>query len=267
MFVLRKYIKRVLSEIKTSEYEELIDRSEMVSSHPIYSGRYQGREHFVKFPSNEIQTLNEFLAYRIYSLYDVKIPDSYHIVFNDKGRLGISTETFEGGIYKGRRAQPKLRDSFNVNVGSMYYVDAMMANWDAAKNVLVNFDKFNNQGELDYRMIDPGGALDFRARGERKGHLFGDEVGELETYLDPKMTRGTGASYVYGGRDDQLAQQKFLAVSWSEIEEMINITQEEVNKELSEHRRQELISEFTNMCNDAKLKLKNRYQYIIDNLQ
>ena len=162
--------------------------------------------------------------------------------------------------------QSKLRDSFNVNVGSMYYVDAMMANWDAAKNVLVNFDKFKNQGELDYRMIDPGGALDFRARGERKGHLFGDEVGELETYLDPKMTRGTGASYVYSGRDDQLAKQKFHAVSWPEIEEMINITHEEVNKELSDHNRQELISEFTNMCNDVKTKLKSRHDYILDRI-
>lgn len=263
MSVLRKYIKRVLSEIKTSEYEELVDRSEMVSSHPIYSGRYQGREYFVKFPSNEIQTLNEFLAYRIYSLYDVKIPDSYHIVFNDEGRLGISTEAFKGGIYKGRRAQPELRDTFNVNIGSMYYVDAMMANWDAAKNVLVNFDKFKNQGELDYRMIDPGGALDFRARGERKGHLFGTEVGELETYLDPEMTRGTGASYVYGGRDDRLAKQKFLAVGWNKIEEMINTTHKEVNKELNEHGRQELVSEFTNMCNYAKNILKSRYDYIL----
>ncbi len=238
----------------------------MKSSHPVFTGTRNDKQHFVKFPSNEIQTLNEFLAYKIYSLYDVKIPDSFNLVFDDGGVVGISTETFSGGIYKGRRAGPDLRKKFNLDVGSMFYVDAFLANWDAAKNVLVNFDKFRHQGEFDYRMIDPGGALNFRAKGQRKGNMFTDDVGELDTLLDRKLTRGTGASYVYSGRDDKVAQEKFKAVNWPEIENMINETISEVLNELKENNRQDLANEFNKECELVKTKLKSRHNYIIGRL-
>lgn len=266
MTFLKKYIKNLISEIKKSDFENLTSRSDMQSSHPVFTGRYKEKDHFVKFPSNEIQTLNEFLAYKIYSLYDVKIPDSFDIVFDDGGVLGISTESFSGGIYKGRRAGHDLRNKFNLDIGSMFYVDAFLANWDAAKNVLVNFDKFKYQGEFDYRMIDPGGALNFRARGERKGNKFTDDVGELDTLLDRKLTRGTGASYVYGGRDDKLAQEKFKSVSWPTIENMINKTCQEVLSELTENSRQDLSIEFSEECKLVKRKLKSRHDYVLARL-
>ena len=267
MSLLKKYIANLVSEIKKSDFENLISRPDMQSSHPVFTGSYKDKDHFVKFPSNEIQTLNEFLAYKIYSLYDVKIPDSFDIVFDDDdGVLGISTATFSGEIYKGRKAGHNLRNKFNLDIGSMFYVDAFLANWDTAKNVLVNFDKFKRQGEFDYRMIDPGGALNFRAKGERKGKMFTDDVGELDTLLNRKLTRGTGASYVYGGRDDALAQEKFKAVSWPEIESMIMETCSEVSDELEENNRQDLAAEFNKECELVKNKLKLRYNYIIGRL-
>ena len=266
MMLLKKYIANLISEIKKSDFQNLTRRPDMQSSHPVFTGQYSEKDHFVKFPSNEIQTLNEFLAYKIYSLYDVKIPDSYHLVFDEGGTVGISTESFSGGIYKGRRAGPDLRNKFNVDVGSMFYIDSFLANWDAAKNVLVNFDKFKHEGEFDYRMIDPGGALNFRARGERKGNKFTDNVGELDTLLDRRLTRGTGASYVYGGRDDKLAQEKFKSVSWSMLESMINKTCQEVLDELAENNRQDLSSEFSEECKLVKRKLKLRHDYILGRL-
>ena len=260
---LKSFISYVIKEIKKSEFDDLERRQDMESSHPIYTGRHNERDYFVKFPSNEIQTLSEFLAYKIYSLYDVKIPDSFSLVFDDDdGSIGISTESFSGGIYKGRRASDNLRSKFNVNVGSMFYIDAFLANWDAAKNVLVNFDKFNKEGELDYRMIDPGGALNFRARGERKDSMFTDDVAELDTLLDRRKTRGTGASFVYSGRDDQLARHKFKSVDWQTIAGMIDQTCEKVVADLNLHGRKDLVQEFESECDLVKRKLAARYRNI-----
>lgn len=264
--LLRKYIKSVLKEIKQSDFETFDPAPLDQSTHDIFRGRYQGKEHFVKFPYEEMQTLNEYLAYRIYSLFDAKIPESFHLVFDEDNAVGIGTELFQGGIYSGHRADEKLRDAFNLDVGSMFYIDAFLANWDAAKNVVVNFDKFKNSNELDYRLIDPGGTMDFRAQGERKGSMFGDEVGELDTLLDPNMTRGTGASYVYGGRNAEKAKQKFLDVSWEEISRMIDETLTEVVNELNEHGREDLSEPFRSYCNKVKPILHKRHQFIMQKI-
>ena len=259
--------RRYLNEIRTSDFSDFEETAG--STHPIYRGSYQEKSHFIKFPDNELQTLNEFLAYRIYSLYDVKIPDSFYLVFNDEGKVGISTEEFKGGIYSGRVASKidlPLYDAFNSTLGNMFYVDSFLANWDAAKNVVVDFDKFSSTGDFDYRSIDPGGALDFRAQGERKGHMFSDDVGELETLLDPKITRGTGASYVYSKRDDNLAKEKFTKVSWNDISQMIESTKQDIIEELIDHERDDLISPFRQMADQAKLKLQKRHNFILQRL-
>jgi hypothetical protein len=255
-----------LDEVKISDYKNAAET--IGSTHPIYKGSYNDKNYYMKFPDNELQTLSEYLSYRIYSLYDAKIPESFHLVFDDDNLVGISTEAFNGKIFRIRRrgTDQHLIDAFTSNLGNMYYIDAFLANWDAAGNVVVDFDKYENEKEFDYRMIDPGGALNFRAQGALKGRMFGDEVGELDTLLDPVMSRGTGGYKVYGNRDDNVARQKFLNVSWSEISSMIEETKQEVLLELSENDRNDLKDEFAKMCNEIKTKLEKRHNYIMNKI-
>lgn len=264
MKTLRSYIKCVLKEVKTSEFDSFESSFADVSTHDIYKGVYKGKNYYVKFPENEMQTLNEYLAYRIYSLYDVKIPESFDLVFNDQNKVGISSESFTGNIYKGRHASDDLRKKFGSSVGNMYYIDAFLANWDAAKNFVVDFDKYNEKGELDYRLIDPGGTLDFRAQGARKGKMFADEVGELNTFLDPNMTRGTGASYVYSGRDNKIAKDKFTSVTWERISSEISNVKDEVVIELKENNRHDLVKDFIDYCDNIKITLEKRHKFILN---
>lgn len=258
--------RNFLDEVKMSDYKNAAET--IGSTHPIYKGSYQDKNYYMKFPDNELQTLSEYLAYRIYSLYDAKIPESFHIVFDDYNLVGISTEAFNGKIFRIKRSgtDQHLIDSFTSNLGNMYYIDAFLANWDAAGNVVVDFDKYEKDNEFDYRMIDPGGALNFRAQGALKGRMFGDEVGELETLLDPVMSRGTGGYKVYGNRNDEVARQKFSSVSWQEISSVIEETKQEVLLELSENDRDDLKDKFIKMCDEVKAKLQKRHSYIINKI-
>lgn len=263
--LLRKFIKNVLNEIKTSEFDSIDFSPRDISTHDIYKGVYKDRNYYIKFPQNELQTLSEYLSYRIYSLYDVKIPDNFYLVFNDQNHVGISSESFNGIVYSGKYAKDDLRKTFGSSFGNSYYIDAFLANWDAAKNVVFNKEKYDSEGVLDYRMIDPGGALDFRAQGARKGRMFSDEVGELKTFLDRSMTRGTGASYVYNERDNRIAKQKFLDVSWNDISLEIDNVKSEVIAELNLNNRRDLVSDFSEYCDNIKTKLAKRHEFILKN--
>ncbi len=72
-----------------------------------------------------------------------------------------------------------------------FVAHAWLANWDSVG--LLHDNVVIHRGKAVH--IDPGGALEYRAMGGKKGGAFAGEVGELETMRDPAMNRASAAVY------------------------------------------------------------------------
>jgi hypothetical protein len=109
-----------------------------------------------------------------------------------QGGLGVASRWMDD-------AQPfNARNPAHINsMRHGFAAHAWLANWDSVglthDNVLVH------NGQAVH--IDPGGALEFRAMGGRKGDAFGNKVGELASMRDPNMNPASAA--VYGGMSAQ----------------------------------------------------------------
>jgi hypothetical protein len=271
---LRKIIKKSLNEIKYSEFSD-IKYSNNASSHDLYTGSRNNKNFYIKFPAGMLQTLVEYLAYRIYELYAEKNPDyvvqpdEIYLVINNN-TVGIATSEGEGRDLSGRSIinfyGKEIYDAFARHVGSRYYIDALMANWDQSKNVLIAI-KQNENGENTFAKstaFDPGGSLTFRAQGAKKGSRFGYDVGELETFLDPAIPGMN--SYIYPYRDEEVAKKIFMSVSIDEIMNRINQVCAEVCEELNNNNFSSLCAEFKAECAEISDKLYNRHIYIMNKI-
>ena len=272
---LRKIIRKQLNEIKYSEFSD-IKSSSNASSHALYTGSRNNKNFYIKFPAGMLQTLVEYLAYRIYELYAEKNPDYviqpdeiYIVINNDT--VGIATSEASGREMNGRNIinfyGKEIYNAFAKHVGSRYYIDALMANWDQSKNVLISI-KQNEKGENTFEKstaFDPGGSLTFRAQGAKKGNRFGYNVGELETFLDPNVP-GTN-SYIYPHRDEEVARKIFMSVGIEDIINRIKLVCVEVCEELNNNGLSSLCSEFKAECNEISDKLYNRHMYIINKIK
>jgi hypothetical protein len=124
-----------------------------------------------------------------------------------------------------------------------FAIDAWLANWDVVGTGYDNlsFDKDGNPVRLD-----SGGSLLYRARGDRKGEAFGDEVGELDTFKNPSNTTGELFS---GMSPDAEANsvKKLEAITPERIDELVDqfVSNPDDNQELKD-------------------KLKARREYILD---
>lgn len=128
-----------------------------------------GRRYYVKTVDSPAHARNEMIAARLYQLAGAptltyvctKMPDQIATewVELDKKRISHLTE----------RERCQARQWLGVH--------AWTANWDA-----VGFDG-DNQGVANGKVLtlDVGGALDFRAQGDPKGHAFGSRVDELDS--------------------------------------------------------------------------------------
>jgi hypothetical protein len=193
----------------------------------------------------DLQLIVEHLAYRVYACYGMRVPESWLV--HDGRRLGLGTRKVPGvsvGSLLRSRAQdleqlkllPQARDVFGG-----FFVDVLLANWDVVglhgDNLLLAADGIHR--------IDPGGALTFRARGDRKGAAFGDHPGELTTIRNPAV--GT-AGRVFAGmtaNDEAHAAAVFRAVPWPELLGVLETTREQTHAvlgELGEAARPDLAS-------------------------
>jgi uncharacterized protein len=77
-----------------------------------------------------------------------------------------------------------------------FVTHAWLANWDAVGTGSDNLGTIDGEPTA----LDLGGALAFRAQGAPKGAAFGDQVTELETMRDPKMS--PDAAKVFGGMNE-----------------------------------------------------------------
>src|SRR5262245_3971016 len=198
---------------------------------------------YVKFPGMtcglddvppDLQLVVEHLAYRIYRCFRVKVPAA-HLVHDDC-QLGLATRKINGpplgGHLRSRNCDldelKRLGKAADVYAG--FFVDVLLANWDVigqtGDNLILAADGI-------YR-IDPGGALTFRASGDRKGEAFGDFPGELTSMKDASV--GT-AGRVFGPmppEHEQHAVGVFRAVEWLALRDVI----EEARAALAAEARQ-----------------------------
>lgn len=124
-----------------------------------------GEKYFVKTSTDNDRVACELLADEFYRAGGVRTVDTKMVrveIDNDQG-----TEMVVGRASKWENMDGKgdYRNGF--------VMDCWLANWDMAA-----MGQANRSGDI---RIDNGGALLYRARGERKGDRFGDEVNEFES--------------------------------------------------------------------------------------
>jgi len=150
-----------------------------------------GQKWLVKSYNTSLQAQNEVAASKIYGAIGVETPHMKLVDLGDayKGGLGVASKYLEDVV------------PFNVNnpahlnaVQANFGAHAMMADWDA---VGASFDNIMINKESGVAvLVDPGGAMLFRAMGDPKGAKFTDTVGEINSMRDPVQNH-TGAK-VFG---------------------------------------------------------------------
>lgn len=153
-----------------------------------------GQKWLVKGYGHDEQARSEVLASHLLRAAGAPAADLklVNLGQSHKGGLGVASRWLDD-------AQPfNARNPAHVkNMQQGFAAHAWLANWDSVglthDNVLIH------NGQAVH--IDPGGALEFRAMGGRKGDAFGNKVGELASMRDPNMNPASAA--VYGGMSQQ----------------------------------------------------------------
>lgn len=169
-----------------------------------------GDRFYVKKPQTEDHARNEVLANRLYELAGVPTPDVY--LSEDASEVGSKILDDILPLSAATDAQlTKLREDFAV--------DAWLANWDVIG--LVDDNVVVSKGTP--QRIDAGGALLYRATGPAKGHMFGNEVGELETLRNPSINPNSAA--IFSKISDEELQdgaERVAAIHPSEIRRAVD---------------------------------------------
>ena len=198
-----------------------------------------GTEYYVKTPKSEMHLKNELLASALYRLAGVDAAYMKHGVGKDG-----SDKLFSAIIPGDTLAETRVSDATKRKIQENFAIDAWLANWDVAgsvdDNIIVDSD------EVPHR-IDLGGALLFRARGDRKGEAFGDEVTELGTLRNSNLNPTAAALFGdMSNADLKASASKLLNVSSEDIDILVDA----------------IFSGDT--ATELKNKLKARRNYILD---
>lgn len=158
-----------------------------------------GVEYYVKFPTAASTeeaykiALNEVRAAQLYRLLGVRVPDVY--MLNIYGQPAVVSKMEKGLEAIGKSTWEILVDPATTLYQQKYgleenfVIDAWLANWDVAGLTFDNIfaRKVTPEGDIEIVRLDTGGALEYRAQGQPKGELFGEEVTELDTLRDPNI--------------------------------------------------------------------------------
>lgn len=235
-------------------------------------------DYFVKFPGlacgpgddpPELQLVVEYLAYRLYAAFGVRVPAAYLV--HDGDRLGLATRRVHGpsvGSYLRSRGLDLEQVGDLEAAGDVYrgfFVDVLLANWDVVgltgDNLILGPDGI-------YR-IDPGGSLTFRAQGDRKGAAFGAVPGELTTMKDPRV--GT-AGRVFGrmsAGDEARAAAVFRGVAWPTLQALLQEVRAEAHaaaRELTGRDRPALVRAIDREFGEITPRFERRFGVVLQQL-
>jgi hypothetical protein len=245
MRITESQLRRIIRETLLNEVD-IEDVGESCwaqgSTHELSTCTIGGDKFYLKFSDSwffesddpSLQILNEYLSYQIYKQFPAaSTPGRVELVYDrNNQRVGLASLAVRGG--GGRRMTAKQMASL---LSAGVYVDIFLANWDISNtaNIIISPE------EDKATRIDLGGNLDFRAQGKRKGKMFGDEPGELNTMLP---TSGGRITDIFEGADLRAAAQSFLETPWTSISNAINQSHGQIASELTERGMTKLAGEW-----------------------
>ncbi|MBQ7127306.1 hypothetical protein IJO12_09485 [bacterium] len=132
---------------------------------------------YAKF-AGEAQMRSEKLASELYQLTGAKTPKISLAVERIPAKNVYSHDTESIGIISNYLPTESIKPEDVKLLREDFAADCWLANWDALKS--------GNVGMHNGKAVrmDVGGSLCYRARGERKGLAFGEEVNELTSFFD-----------------------------------------------------------------------------------
>ena len=101
--------------------------------------------------------------------------------------------------------------------------------------------------------------MDFRARGERKGTMFGGDPSELSSMISGPRSR----TNIFDGADLRQAAEEFLAVNWSKISSTIQAVSQQVSDDLQERGMDRLLSQWQGYVSRIEPILSKRHKTIV----
>lgn len=177
-----------------------------------FTDQTTGTKYYIKEPASADIAQNELLASKLYAAAGVEVPEL--TLWTENGVTRIASKIVDG-VSKNRAA---LTSGFVAGAHDNFVVDAWLGNWDV---VGLNYDNLLLNGGRAIR-IDVGGSLRYRAQGGLKGAAWGDDVGELDSLLDPRTNAQSASVFGSVTQDQRLAgARKVLSVSDSQIERLV----------------------------------------------
>lgn len=235
------------------------------SSHDIYRVKNkEGKDYWSKSGASDLQTINEYLAWKIYKLFNINVSSNAQLVVkNDKLRL-VTASVSGKQIPLDYGTDPKDH-LINSDIHKGFFVDAFLGHWDVVGNAPRSNLFIDDEKRVS--RIDLGG-MDFRATGPRKSQTipgsWGKEVGELQTMggLGGPIMK-SNASSVFGNLEKEKlleAAKIFSKVTWPEIENILTETLSEVISISEDHKIADLAEEANKYINELKDVLYSRFQ-------
>ena len=189
----------ITGPMKLSDMTQIAAKPGGSSSGAIYQDK-NGTKWLVKGYGNSDMAKSEVLAAKLYEAMGVNVPEMRTVDLGTahKGGIGVASKLLEepfGNISAGNAQHVALaRKDFGAH--------AFLANWDAIG--LTNDNTVVTHAGKAV-MVDPGGALDYRATGGKKGAAFGNMVTELGTLRDPSINP-SAAKFFGGMTNSQIAE-------------------------------------------------------------
>lgn len=245
------------------------------SSHDIYRLRHRegGGDYWSKAAASNLQTVNEYLAWKLYRLFGVGVAQNAYLVMDENNTLRLVSSQASGRQIPLGYGGPSPKQSLaGSDVHKGFFVDTFLGHWDVVGNAPRSnlfVDDQNRSTRIDL------GGMGFRAMGERKSPaMFPGQVGELQTMggIGGPPPFSSTSHDVFGGigeRREELEQaaQVFKAVEWSEIENVLKEVGAEVQQLSQEHKMPQIADETSQYLSEIGGILKSRFVDLHKKLQ
>ena len=254
----RGFYKKVLQELAAHELN-LLPAAVNISTHKV--SKYKsasGTVYYIKFSAGHYQDkiahnlhpIIELMAYRIYELYGLNVPEDMFLVLNKADdMLGLASQEILG--------RSTVIDDLlgQKDAEAMFLPSVLMANYDVTGTYPIGANIIKSPDKGLY-VMDPGASMHFRAQGKEKE--FGPEPYELDTMRDPQYPAGE----VFGDlTDEDLAgdlKNQFEAVSIGEIIGAIDETVMEAKTKLAKFKNKEEASQIqSKLASDTAMIKQN----------
>lgn len=151
----------------------------------------KGNKYVLKKGSNTSKehVKSEYIANQLYNILGVRTPD-YEMYEADDGEVYLLSRFISNAQTVGPKDYPEL--------AKFFMADTMLANWDAYQND----DNCLRDAAGHIVHVDNGGALEYRARGDKKGKNFDGDI--LKSFIG--MRNNNQSVYQCLDTDEVLAQ-------------------------------------------------------------